>query len=208
MKTINRIIIAVALVLAAFINVKAQETNTGTAYKVLPASKMEIDGTSTLHNFEIKAKEINGSLVLTNASDKGATNDAAQSLSSLKVVIPVKKLDTDKSSMNDNMYDALKADDNPNITYELTKVSSGVLPSVAGDSVQLSTTGVLSIAGKQNVIEMNVVGSLTKDGKVQFKGQKKIKMTDFGVDPPTMLFGTIRTGDEVTIKFDLLLAKK
>jgi polyisoprenoid-binding protein YceI len=147
-------------------------------------------------------------LVLTNASDKGATNDAAQSLSSLKVVIPVKKLDTDKSSMNDNMYDALKADDNPNITYELTKVSSGVLPSVAGDSVQLSTTGVLSIAGKQNVIEMNVVGSLTKDGKVQFKGQKKIKMTDFGVDPPTMLFGTIRTGDEVTIKFDLLLAKK
>ncbi len=208
MKTINRIIIAAAIVLAAFLNVNAQESNAGVIYKILPESTMEIDGTSTLHNFEIKAKEMNGSLVLTNAADKGATNDAAESLSSLKVVIPVKKLDTDKSSMNDNMYDALKADDNPNITYDLQKIKSGVLPTVAGDSVQLSTSGVLTIAGKHKVIDMDVIGSLTKDGKVQFKGQKKILMTDFGVDPPTMLFGTIKTGDAVVIKFDLLLAKK
>ena len=208
MKIISRIIIAAVFALAAFVNVNAQETNAGVNYKILPESTMEIDGTSTLHNFEIKAKEVDGSLVLTNAADKGATDDGAQSLSSLKVVIPVKKLDTDKSSMNDNMYDALKADDNPNITYELQKVNAGVLPSVAGDSTQISTTGVLTIAGKQKVVEMNVTGSVTKEGKIQFKGQKKLLMTDFGVDPPTMLFGTIKTGNAVVIKFNLLLAKK
>ena len=208
MKIISRIIIAGVFALAAFVNVNAQETNAGVNYKILPESTMEIDGTSTLHNFEIKAKEVDGSLVLTNAADKGATDDGAQSLSSLKVVIPVKKLDTDKSSMNDNMYDALKADDNPNITYELQKVNAGVLPSVAGDSTQISTTGVLTIAGKQKVVEMNVTGSVTKEGKIQFKGQKKLLMTDFGVDPPTMLFGTIKTGNAVVIKFNLLLAKK
>lgn len=199
-------ILAAAVVLAALINVNAQEANTGVNYKILPGSAMEIDGTSTLHNFEIKAKEIDGTMVLTNAQDKGATSDSAKTLSSLKVVIPVKKLDTDKSSMNDNMYDALKADDNPNIIYELQSVKSGLLPA-AGDSVQLSTTGALTIAGKKKVIDMSVTGFVTKEGKVQFKGQKKLLMTDFGVDPPTMLFGTIKTGDAVVIKFNLLLGK-
>ena len=36
---------------------------------------------------------------------------------------------------------------------------------------------------------------------IHIVGEKSIKMTDFNVEPPTALFGSITTGDEITIKF-------
>jgi hypothetical protein len=32
-------------------------------------------------------------------------------------------------------------------------------------------------------------------------------MTDFKIDPPTALMGTMKTGDEITISFNVKLAK-
>ena len=39
------------------------------------------------------------------------------------------------------------------------------------------------------------------DNKITLIGEKKFKMTDFKIDPPKALFGTITTGDDITIKF-------
>ena len=36
-------------------------------------------------------------------------------------------------------------------------------------------------------------------------GEKSIKMTSYGVEPPTALLGTIKTGDDLTIKFNIKL---
>jgi len=36
-------------------------------------------------------------------------------------------------------------------------------------------------------------------------GSYKFKMSSFGIDPPRAMLGTIRTGDEVTIKFKINL---
>jgi hypothetical protein len=40
------------------------------------------------------------------------------------------------------------------------------------------------------------------NNNVTFTGKKTIKMTEFEVEPPTALLGTIKTGDEVTISFN------
>jgi hypothetical protein len=39
------------------------------------------------------------------------------------------------------------------------------------------------------------------------KGSKKIKMTDFNVEPPSFMFGSVKTGDEITVTFDVTLAQ-
>jgi hypothetical protein len=46
---------------------------------------------------------------------------------------------------------------------------------------------------------------MTADGKggLRATGVSTFKMTDFGVKPVTALLGTIRTGDAVTVKFDI-----
>jgi len=35
---------------------------------------------------------------------------------------------------------------------------------------------------------------------------KKIKMSDYGIDPPSFMFGTVKTGDEMTVSFNVNLA--
>lgn len=46
--------------------------------------------------------------------------------------------------------------------------------------------------------EMHLIGELPILG---------FKMSDFNIEPPTAMFETFRTGDEVTIKYDILLHK-
>ncbi len=174
-------------------------------YSIAPQSKLYLNGTSTLHNFTINAKEVNGYLII---EKEGTANKEDVKISGLKVVIPVKKLDTDKSSMNDNMDEALKADKAPDITYELKSVDSGALNETAGDSSKLETTGVLTIAGVSRQIKMTVNGFKSKDGNLHFTGSKVVKMTDYGVKPPTMFFGAIRTGDDITVNFNIVLSAK
>ena len=37
------------------------------------------------------------------------------------------------------------------------------------------------------------------------KGSKQLKMTDFGVRPPTLMMGTMKVHDPVKVSFDVLL---
>jgi hypothetical protein len=36
-------------------------------------------------------------------------------------------------------------------------------------------------------------------------GKYELNMKDFGVKPPTLMLGTMRVGEKVTVNFDLLL---
>jgi len=46
------------------------------------------------------------------------------------------------------------------------------------------------------------------DGTVIAKGSVPIKMTDYGIKPPTALFGRLKTGDDVKVNFELSIGAK
>ena len=205
MKIVNKILAAVLLTAGIYVNVYAQAA-VEVKYNISPQSKLYLEGTSTLHNFTINAKEIEGYLIVN--KEGSTTNNGQEKIWEMKVIVPVKKLDTDKSSMNDNMDEALKADKAPDITYELKSTGGGNLFESAGDSTKLETTGILTIAGVSKQIKMTVNGFRSKDGLLHFNGAKTVKMTDFGVTPPTMFFGAIRTGNNITVNFNIVLSSK
>lgn len=156
---------------------------------------MSVKGTSNLHDWESKAKDVraNGSMTI--------DANGLQSIQSLTVEVPVKSIKSPKGSIMDNKtYDALQAKNYPNITYKLDKVTS---MNKKGDSYSINATGNLSIAGATNKIDMVVTGKVGADGSITFSGSKKIKMTDYKIDPPTALFGSLTTGDEVEIVFQV-----
>jgi len=157
---------------------------------------LSIKGTSNLHDWESVAKEAraNGSITVEDGTLKA--------IPSLTVEVPVKSIKSPKGSVMDNKtYDALKAKSNPNITFKLDKVNSLVKK---GDAYDISATGSLSIAGVTNKIDMQVKGKTSGDS-VTFSGSKKMKMTDFKIDPPTALFGTMTTGNDIEIVFSVTL---
>ena len=153
-----------------------------------------IKGTSNLHEWESQAKEVRANGAMT------VDAEGFKSIQSLSVEIPVKTIKSPKGSIMDNKtYDALKADNYPNITFKLEKASV----TKKGDSYDINATGYLTIAGVTNKIDLYVRGKVGADGSVTFNGSKKLKMTDFKIKPPTALLGTLTTGDEVEIVFQL-----
>lgn len=193
---------ATALLLAfSFIGSIAVRQPYNTQFKISSQSKLYIDAISTLHNFKINAKEIKGDLYIQNNDEPAG----GLKISQLKVIIPVKKLDAGKGSMNKNMDEALKADKNPDITYSLDNVNTFNLSSDSTKPDVIKTTGKLTIAGVSKKIRMKIKGYRTNDGILHFTGAKKINMVDFGVTPPAMFFGAISVSKDVRVHFDLVL---
>ncbi|HWP81739.1 MAG TPA: YceI family protein [Bacteroidota bacterium] len=164
-----------------------------------PKSKLSFDGTSTLHNFTVEAKKLEGVVVLEDRTGKGDGGKTAITFAT--ATIPTTSLESGNSSMNEKMWEALKAEDHPTINYTLT---SAELDRVSANVLLFKTVGRLTIAGVTKEIAMTVSGTLSEGGELLLEGSTKLLMTDFGVKPPTMMFGTIRTGDEVTVKFNIV----
>ena len=154
------------------------------------SSKVWFDGTSNVKNFSCSAKKLDMDVV----SDVEATPEKIAKSASLS--IPVAQIDCGNGTMNDHMRDALKADKNPTIAWKLSSYR------VDGTAVVIS--GTLTIAGRENPVELRGSGVADK-GTITFKGTKALRMTDFGVKPPSLMFGTMKVADPITVSFDLVL---
>ncbi len=153
-------------------------------------SRLWFDGTSTVRSFTCSAKKVDANVV--------AEPDASpvEMVKTASLVVPVASLDCGNGTMNGHMREALKADDNPQITWKLVSYR------VDGAAVVLN--GTLTIAGKENPIELRGTGS-ADNGVIRLKGTKQIKMTEFGVKPPSLMLGTMKVGNLVTVSYDFVL---
>lgn len=167
----------------------AQEAET------IKSIQMSINGTSTLHDWTSEVTDIKGSASL-NVSEGKLTD-----ISALSLKIRAKGIESTKGRIMDNKtYNALEADDHPYITFQLA--SAKITPK--DNKVQVTATGPLTIAGNTKTVLITAMGTY-KGNTIHFSGSKDLKMTDFGVDPPTAMLGTIKTGDDITIDFSLVL---
>ena len=73
----------------------------------------------------------------------------------------------------------------------------------SNDGSKLSTNGNLTLAGVTRQIQMDVNVEETSEG-IRYTGSVPLKMSDFEIRPPTAMFGALRTGDEVTVGFDVV----
>ncbi|MGB3179908.1 MAG: YceI family protein [Cyclobacteriaceae bacterium] len=156
------------------------------------SSRLTIAGTSTLHDWTMEATDVQGSATVRKAEN-------ILKISGLTLTVSVKGLESGKNAMDKNAFEALQYKKYPDITYRLEQVNG--VTNVDGGYL-LSTTGTLTIAGKGRRVNMDVRGSLDGEGYL-FSGKLPLKMTDFGVDPPTALLGSIKTGNEVDIIFNI-----
>ena len=109
---------------------------------------------------------------------------------------------TKGSIMDRKTYDALKADKFANISFKLSSATINR----SGNSYDINAKGDLSIAGTTRRTDIYVKGTAEGDN-ITVKGSKWLKMTDFGVNPPTALMGTLTTGNDVEIVFQITMKK-
>jgi hypothetical protein len=112
--------------------------------------------------------------------------------------------------MDEIMHDALKVKDHPQINYVLKEMKLKDPARKAGSPLEFDTKGDLTVAGKTQSIDMVVSMQMMEGGKVKTTGTKTVKMTDFGISPPSpkVALGFIKTADDVKITFEWVTAKK
>ena len=167
-----------------------------TEYTFAPESSVYVDGTSnSTPEWRVYATEIEGGITV-NTDDPSAVQ-------SVQLVVPARMMKSRKSPIMDRgMHDALQVKDHPNISYELT--STADLAMTSDTTFTLSATGNLTIGPQTNEVTFPVEGTLKPDGSVHFKGSYALLMTDYGLKPPSLMFGSLRTGNEVVVTAELI----
>ena len=121
----------------------------------------------------------------------------------LDFIVIAESLKSGKSGMDKNTYKALNTEKYKQITFKLSKVNN---INCSGDVCKVSVNGNLTISGSTKPINISFDMKI-EESKISLIGSKTIKMTDFGVDPPKAMFGTITTGDAIDIKFHSIFKK-
>ncbi len=166
-----------------------------------PTSEVTIEGTSSLHAFHCKTNKMLAYVDV----DPGYTKDLtkiARPIASVKINIVIRSLTCGNGQMDKNMYSTLDADKNPIIKYTMSgyDILGG---STSPTAFSAKTTGTLTISGKEKTIAMKINAERLSDGKATAKGEQVVLMTDFGIKPPSFMFGSLKVGNEITVKFNL-----
>jgi polyisoprenoid-binding protein YceI len=155
---------------------------------------VSIHGTINVHNWSEVIQKVSGELV------GSANGDANADIKSIRIVMEVRSITSDMGSvMNSKTYKALKGDADPEITFLLTDPVR--ISRMAEGDKSVLVKGRLTLAGVTREVMMSVRSFTVAAGKMSIEGEEKINMTDFGVIPPSALFGTMRAAPEITINF-------
>ena len=153
-------------------------------------SFLQVLGTSSLHDWHVQAEKQSGSLILSDA-DKLA-------ISSLTFSVESESLKSGKSAMDKKTFEALNTKKFKTIEFSLTEVIA--VNKKTEKRYEISASGNLVINGVKKPIAVKF--SIEKNEKVYIlEGSHKLLMTTFGIAPPKALLGTIKTGDEIEVKF-------
>ncbi len=176
-------------------------------YVTKPGSKLWIEGTSTLNDFNCRATLIKGFAFLhstVNLEEKLKENDESpQTDDEVDVTILARSLNCGMDAMNQDMYNAMKADKYPSIHYSL--IEAHIVDKDSAGWSDLMTTGDLTIAGVTKTVDILVKVKRLRGGDFRLTGNKALSMKDYGIEPPNHLWGLIRAHDNFSVHFDLVV---
>jgi len=196
----RKTLLTVSVLMAAAAPAGAQSAS-AIRLRLDPGSEVTVEGTSSMHAWHCKTNKMMAYVDV----DPGYTRDltkVARPIAAVKVNIVVRTLTCGNSQMDKNLYSTLKADKNEMIRYTLSGydiLDGSASPSTFG----AKTTGTLAIAGQEKAIVMKISAERLSDGKTVAQGEQTLLMSDFGISPPSFMFGTLKVGDQIKVKFNL-----
>lgn len=172
-----------------------------------PESELSFEGTSRLHAFHCKTTKLQATVQVDPAYGEARLSELQRPLKTVEIVIPVSSLSCGNKGLEKNMLKTLKADLYPDIRFELStyQIPSG---SATDNGFTLQAVGKLTVAGKQNTIEMLIKADRLPDGNAKATATQPLLMTDFGIKPPVFMLGTLRTGNKIVVSFKLVASPR
>ena len=167
---------------------------------VEPQSRLWVSGTSTVRGFECQAGAFQARVEGTGPGAVKAVLSGEKAVRAVEVSVPTEKLDCRNGTMNEHMRKAIKAKEHPVITFQLQSYD------IAGmsDGVRGTLTGTLTLGGVQKTITIDAEAKEVND-VLHVTGTHELKMTEFGLKPPTLMMGAMKVNERVKVGFDIVL---
>jgi polyisoprenoid-binding protein YceI len=106
--------------------------------------------------------------------------------------------------MDSRTYKSVNAPKYPNVTY---KLNSATVTTIEKNKYLIKAKGDLTISGKTQPVTLEVTAVINADNTITCSGSEKIKLTDYGIKPPSFMLGTMKVADDLTIQFTLIYKK-
>jgi len=165
-----------------------------------PQSKIWVEGTSTIKAFQCQVPEFTISVKGTGAGAVSAVLAGEKAVRTVELSVPAAKIECGNGTMNDHMRTALKAVENPSIKFNLASydVAKGT------DAVKGTMRGWLALGGAQHPIDISAVATDAGNGAMRIVGGYEVALSAFDLKRPSLMFGRIKVGDKVQVKFDFV----
>ena len=159
-----------------------------------------IEGSSNVAGWRCRATTFDARVELARGEARDA--DLGAVLKTINVKVAVRDLKCGNGKLDHALYAALKANDPANPAFILGRFA------VVNDSAgrDIATRGPLTVAGVERTVDVPVTTDRVDGGALRARGAVAMRMTDFGIKPPTGLFGLIRSRNEITVRFDLVVS--
>lgn len=167
---------------------------------VKSASSLMVDGKTNVNHFscEIPAYGRTDTLVCERTTAFGVV------FAKSNIAIPVVRFDCGLKMMTKDLQKTLKQDQYPFMYIDFRQFSG--MPDVAKQTA-LSGYAVISLAGVSRKYQIQCTSRQLNAREIELRGTKQIKLTDFQLQPPSKLGGTIRVEDQLDVRFTLHLMK-
>ena len=124
----------------------------------------------------------------------------------LDLTIPIDTLRcTGGGPMERDMNRALKADRFPSIAFHFEGLRSGITHDIDSHEYRATIAGQLSLAGVNRSISFPSAVQRISATQFRVEAEMPVRMTEFGIAPPTALFGMIKAADSLIVRFALFL---
>ncbi len=207
---------SLALILLANLTARAAEM---TKYYAAKGSKMRIEGTSNIHDWQVESTLIGGYMEIgpgfPTAPGQPATPGKMEA--AVECFVQVNSLQSREAdgklysdAMDAIMYEKLLDKKFPRITYHLTGLTLKEAAKTKEAPYVFEAKGDLAVAGVTNAITMPVNILVQTNNAMKITGSVSVKMTSFKIEPPApkVALGLIKTGDDVKLIFDWNVAQR
>lgn len=170
--------------------------------KLQPASKLWVEGTSTVRSFKCTATEVDATVESHAPQAAAAVLDGQKVVGTVELTVPAARLDCANGTMNEHMLKAIKAKEHPQIVFRL---SSYELAPAGEGAVTVKLDGRLTLGGVEKPIAMQAKATAGANGALLVTGSQDVKLSDHGLKAPTLMMGTMKVGDTVKVRYELVL---
>jgi hypothetical protein len=202
------------LFLIGVLSLEAADQMTGLYAK--PGSKMRLEGTSTIHDWQAESKIIGGSIQVgpnfpTEPGQDvkpGKVDVKGEAFITVLSLMSVEKNGSHYSdTMDDTMWKNLKAKDHPKIFYRTSELTLKEVPKSKDEPYLFESKGELVVAGVTNQVSLPLKVLPLADKKVKISGSLPTKMSNFGIKSEDIGAKLVpfKTANDVKFSFDWIV---